>query len=823
MLRRSKRNIKSSEGIDNSLEAILPTKKKQKLKDNPRDISLHNSDDELMESDYELMPSSILKLSETESESDDNDSNIIVNNNIKSVPLSYKSSSESEDDTVCETNFDFSAVLNSQNDKKKVLETSTLKINLNNDKEKNNCDILDIATMLCKGEKLKMNPELDDIKDIENDNKQEENYKIPDAVEVIIKLPNNVKCKKLQDMEVLLKRRMNVICKETQVLVHKVNLLLWIFYGNRLNEILNSPEVMSSALSLIPSEKAYPPKQCDLVYLENYINWFSKKIKLASKTDPLQKITVTTLVDQFSNCLAKTRFDLIAMFISMLRSLGLNVRLVINLNAISIKPNLELLGSTNSKDKAKSEKIVETQQKTPSKSEYFKNKHEKSVSKDNNKCKIKRKKTCDQISDSSNEDDKIFVKRDTIKKLKHIKQKVTTSQTKKIETKVRKTSNIKKLKEIDKIDRRVLSTDEEDIISNDTLKNKKNDFWVEVFLEMEEKWFSVDVINKRLHCIKEIYNGTSHPMRYVLAWYNDNSIKEVTKRYDPFFHTLTRKIRVDQKWWESTLRLYKPLPNFREREEDEELDKRLEDIPLPKTVSEYKDHPLYALERHLLKFQAIYPPKPPILGYIRNEPVYSRENVHELNGRENWLKEARVVKVNEQFYKQVKARPRFDKNGVRTDPPPLELFGYWQTEPYDPPTACDGKVPRNCYGNVDLFKPSMLPKGTVHLKLPGLLRIAKKLNIDCAPAVVGFDFHSGGSHPVNDGFVVCEEYKDTLIDAWNQELEESRKREQKRYEDRVYGNWRRLVKAVLIREKLKIKYNYFKNNQIKPSSSKASF
>lgn len=46
----------------------------------------------------------------------------------------------------------------------------------------------------------------------------------------------------------------------------------------------------------------------------------------------------------------------------------------------------------------------------------------------------------------------------------------------------------------------------------------------------------------------------------------------------------------------------------------------------------------------------------------------------------------------------------------------MELFGYWQTEPYDPPTATDGQVPRNCYGNVDLFKPCMLPKGTVHLQ-----------------------------------------------------------------------------------------------------------
>lgn len=73
---------------------------------------------------------------------------------------------------------------------------------------------------------------------------------------------------------------------------------------------------------------------------------------------------------------------------------------------------------------------------------------------------------------------------------------------------------------------------------------------------------------------------------------------------------------------------------------------------------------MYALSRHLLKFQAIYPPDPPVVGYVRNEPVYLREYVHELNGRDNWLKEARVVKLGEQFYKQVKARPRFDRVSI---------------------------------------------------------------------------------------------------------------------------------------------------------------
>lgn len=39
-------------------------------------------------------------------------------------------------------------------------------------------------------------------------------------------------------------------------------------------------------------------------------------------------------------------------------------------------------------------------------------------------------------------------------------------------------------------------------------KRKGNDIWVEVYLEAEEKWISVDVIRRQLHCINEIYVNT---------------------------------------------------------------------------------------------------------------------------------------------------------------------------------------------------------------------------------------------------------------------------------------------------------------------------
>ena len=46
--------------------------------------------------------------------------------------------------------------------------------------------------------------------------------------------------------------------------------------------------------------------------------------------------------------------------------------------------------------------------------------------------------------------------------------------------------------------------------------------------------------------------------------------------------------------------------------------------------SPFQDHPLYVLKRHLLKFEAIYPPDAPPLGWLKSEPVYARECVHTL-------------------------------------------------------------------------------------------------------------------------------------------------------------------------------------------------
>ena len=78
--------------------------------------------------------------------------------------------------------------------------------------------------------------------------------------------------------------------------------------------------------------------------------------------------------------------------------------------------------------------------------------------------------------------------------------------------------------------------------------------------------------------------------------------------------------------------------------------------PMPSSLPEFKDHPLYVLKRHLLKFQSIYPAEAKPMGFFRDEPIFSRDNLVTLHSRQTWLKYARIVKPFQVASKVVKGR-----------------------------------------------------------------------------------------------------------------------------------------------------------------------
>lgn len=57
-----------------------------------------------------------------------------------------------------------------------------------------------------------------------------------------------------------------------------------------------------------------------------------------------------------------------------------------------------------------------------------------------------------------------------------------------------------------------------------------------------------------------------------------------------------------------------------------------------------------------------------------------------------------------------------------------------------------------------------------------------------------------------DGFVVCEEFEQTLRDAWKEDQIHAAEKEQKKREERIYGWWKLLIKAALAKERIHRKY-----------------
>lgn len=139
----------------------------------------------------------------------------------------------------------------------------------------------------------------------------------------------------------------------------------------------------------------------------------------------------------------------------------------------------------------------------------------------------------------------------------------------------------------DTIDRRVLSTDEDEpIIESPTKKSKSIDIWVEVYSEKDARWIAIDVFKNKIDCVTEIVKTARSPVVYAFAWNNDNSLKDVSARYCPNLNTTVRKMRVDNKYLSSVIGKYEGIKTDRDIREDDELNKLQLQKPMPKTISE---------------------------------------------------------------------------------------------------------------------------------------------------------------------------------------------------------------------------------------------
>ncbi|CAA7262889.1 unnamed protein product [Cyclocybe aegerita] len=382
--------------------------------------------------------------------------------------------------------------------------------------------------------------------------------------------------------------------------------------------------------------------------------------------------------------------------------------------------------------------------------------------------------------------------------------------------------------------------------------------WTEVFSRPDAKWLPVDpiraIVNKRkmfdpappaVNAPRAPATKVENRMVYVLAFEEDGYARDVTRRYAREYGAKVAKVqggssapnvggggRGRQAWWDKVLSCVKrPFQLHRDDLEDQELEAAQYSEGMPTTMSGFKDHPLYVLERHLKQTETIHPPPPitPELGKFRGESVYPRSAVFSLKTSENWMRSTgRMIRAGEQPMKMVKVRAgtvnkmrelevlkdelkvagEGDGSGSSSTVGEIlqGLYAYSQTEPYIPDPVIDGKVPKNNFGNIDLYVPSMLPKGAAHIPFKGVAKIARKLGFDFAEAVTGFEFKKRRAFPILEGVVVAAENEATLLEAfWEAEREADEKARIKK-EDRVLKQWTRLIHGLRIRQRLQEQY-----------------
>jgi xeroderma pigmentosum group C-complementing protein len=350
---------------------------------------------------------------------------------------------------------------------------------------------------------------------------------------------------------------------------------------------------------------------------------------------------------------------------------------------------------------------------------------------------------------------------------------------------------------------------------------------------------------------------------YVVAYSADGTAKDVTTRYlkRRTWPGKTKGVRMPVKkypipgrrgqyhefdWFRVIMRPYGKPPHWRTKVDELEDAKDLQRKQPEKkktdqtadTLQSLRQSTEFVLERFLRREEALVPGAEPVRIFTsgkgdkaKKEPVYRRADVVKCMSAESWHKEGRQILPGAVPLKRVPIRSvtlrrkrEVDELQRETGEKPMQgLYARNQTEFIIPPPIVDGIIPKNDYGNIDCFVPSMVPQGAAHVPLPGTVRLCKKLGIDYAEAVTGFEFGSKMAVPVIQGVVIAAENEDLLRDAWRIDAEEKRKREDLKAEKRILQTWRKFLFGLRITERVQEEYGGFDNAEDRERDSHNPF
>ncbi|GAO17667.1 hypothetical protein UVI_02002270 [Ustilaginoidea virens] len=350
-------------------------------------------------------------------------------------------------------------------------------------------------------------------------------------------------------------------------------------------------------------------------------------------------------------------------------------------------------------------------------------------------------------------------------------------------------------------------------------------YWVEVLDTGHQKWQPADPIVTQTFWKPKAFEppitDRENSLSYVVAFEADGAARDVTRRYAKAYTAKTRRLRIETplddggQWWRTAMRPFqRPSPTDLDQIEDNELAGMEAREPMPRNVQDFKNHPVYALERHMRRHEVLVPDAKPsgTVGAGSRGPlekVFRRKDVRVARTTEKWYRLGRQVKPNEIPAKWLPKKrrlkgPRYrDKDEAHTgDDGVVPIYTTEQTELYEPPPVRNGCVPKNKFGNIDAYVPSMIPKGAVHVAHEHAARAAFIVGVDYAPALTGFLFKGRQGTAVLNGIVVAKEYEAAIRAVMEGMADVEQEMEAERKRLAALRVWRRFLMGLRIRERI---------------------
>ncbi|TLD13746.1 uncharacterized protein PgNI_03794 [Pyricularia grisea] len=388
-------------------------------------------------------------------------------------------------------------------------------------------------------------------------------------------------------------------------------------------------------------------------------------------------------------------------------------------------------------------------------------------------------------------------------------------------------------------------------------------YWTEVLSPVTHKYLAVDPVvkftiatNRELVESFEPRGGRTEKARqvmaYIMGFSSDGTAKDVTVRYlkrqmlpgrtKGFRYPIEKVPVYNHKgkvkhyehidWIKSVLRGYvrgdkrHPITEVDEEENSTDLrpakHEKKEVKEGDETLQYYKQSKEYVLERHLKREEALLEEATPVKlfkvkgkgGEFTEENVYLRKDVVQVKSAETWHKQGRAPKEGEKPLKMVpyRAATMNRKRDIAaaeaaTGQKVLQgLYSMDQTDWIIPPPIKDGIIPKNAYGNIDLFAEHMCPQGAVHVPFRGAVKVCRRLDVDYAEAVIDFEFGHRMAVPVIQGVVIAEEHHDRVMEELAKDEAERARKEDAKRTAAALAMWRKMLMAMRITNRLREEY-----------------